>query len=234
MTKQKPKLADEDFRARLLRLEQLGVPVGPVADPSPEPDRLILKQTDEGIARLYELPSGEIGVVIPVEITVLTSGVLIIDRELTTSLDDFPLEFTDSDWGFYASVIDEQPYSAQNLNYLLTSGQPLRPCQTRGIIIANGWSKIPPNCRENMQLKVELFLRDERRNEICSEFVVRLDRILKLKYERKQEIRRDRLRSTGRARCASEERDRGTASERVKPSNDSIDGMKHQKPNLSN
>ena len=233
MPKQRPKMDDREFRARLLRLKQLGVTVGPVANLSHEPERLILKQTDDGSATLYELPSGELAVVIPIEITVLMSGVLIIGRDLTTSLDDFPLDFTDPEWGHYESVIDVYPYPAKNLNCLLTSGLPLSPRQARGVLIANGWSKIPPQYHDNVQLKVQLLLMDEKRNEICSEFVVLLDRTLKRIYERKQAIRRGGARSTGRERCASEARDLWIASESaIKHRKDSGDVMqKHEKPN---
>ncbi len=219
--------------SRLLRLEQLGVPVGRVADPSPEPERLILKQIEDGFARLYELPSGEIAVVIPSEITVLMSGLLIIDRELTTSLDDFPLEFTEpTEWEPYKSVIDEYPYPSENLTYLLTSRFPLRPCQRRGVIIANGWSAISPQYHENTRLTAQLFLRDERQNEICAEFVVRLDRSLKLRYERKQAIRRENARSTARDRRTSPVKDLWIAPEKeITHRKDSDDVLKPERPN---
>ena len=111
----------------------------------------------------------------PVQITVLTPGILIIEQELTTSLDDFPLEFADpTEWKYYEDVIADCP-SRENLNYLLMNPRPLRPRKELGVIVASGWNKIPPQFHDNTGVKAQLLLIDERRNEIYAEFVVRLD-----------------------------------------------------------
>jgi len=238
MARLKPKVSDRESRARLSRLEQLGIPARPVADPSPEPERLIVEQTDYHFARLHELLSGEIGLVVPVQITVLTPGILIIEQELTTSLNEFPLEFTDpTEWKYYEDVIDDCP-SRENLNYLLMNPRSLHPRKEHGIIVANGWSTIPPQFHDDTSLKAQLRLMDERRNEICAEFVVRLDRSLKRMYEKRHAERRERMRSTVGERLYASEAERRRDQENVaqresfKPRKDSNGAIqKPQQPN---
>jgi hypothetical protein len=199
MTRRKLTLTDREYRARLLRLKQLGIPIGSAADPSPEPDRLILEQIDHAYARLFELPSGAVAVVVLARMTVLTSGMLITDLEMTTGLNYFPLDLKDPEEGlFHKDVIDWLPFSRPFLNHQLTSGTPLRPCQVEGVIVANGWSAVPPQCHDETLVRVELSLRDERRNEVCVEFGVRVDRSLKRNYERKRAILRERMPRNGR------------------------------------
>lgn len=199
MTRQRLTLTDQECRARLLRLEQLGITIGSAADPSPEPERLILEQIDHAYAWLFELPSNAVAVVVLARMTVLTSGMLITDFEMTTGLDDFPLDLEDPAEGlFHKDVMDCLPFSRPVLNHWLTCGIPLRHRQVEGVILANGWSVVPPQCHDETPVRVELFLRDERRNEICVDFEVRVDRSLKRKYERKQAILRERMPRNGR------------------------------------
>ncbi len=73
------KTEEQEYRDRLSCLEKRRIRIGSAGDPSPEPDRLILEQIDHGFARLFELPSGEVAVVVPARMTVLTSGMLITD-----------------------------------------------------------------------------------------------------------------------------------------------------------
>lgn len=182
------KSEEQDYRVRLLLLEELGIPIGSAPDPAPEPDRLIIEQIDREFARLYELPSGEIALVATARMTIRTSGILITHREITTSLDDYPLELSDpTGWKYYQDVIDSLPYSPKNLSRWLTSSLPLRPCQVQGVIIANGWTRVPPECRDETTVRMELFIRDERSNEIGTEFELRLDRSLKRRYESRRQ-----------------------------------------------
>jgi len=197
MATQRLKLTNTEHRqhhASLVRLKQLGIPIGSDDDPSPEPDRLVLAQLPHEPARLYEFLSDEVGVVVPVRMTVLTSGMLITDPEIRTGLYDRPLDFSDSTWDRYQEVIDTLCFPLPVLNRRLTSGVPLRRCQVEGVIIANGWSEVPPQWHDETPVKVELFLRDERRTEICSQFAVRLDRSLKRKYEWFQARQRENMR----------------------------------------
>jgi hypothetical protein len=203
MTTKKSRLSRteyQEYRARLLRLKQLGTLIGSADDPSPEPDRLILEQIQPAFAKLYELPSGEAAVVAPTRMTVLISGMLITKCEMTTGLDDWPLDFSDpSEWQYYKDVIEALlPYSPLVLNNRLTSGLPLRPRQVEGLIIANGWISALPKCHDETLVPVKLLLRDERSNEVCFEFEVRVDRSLKRRYERRQRERSGRVRLTKR------------------------------------
>jgi hypothetical protein len=194
------KAEDQEYRARLLRLKQLGIPIGCSDDASPEPDRLVLEQIQPEFARLHELPLGAVAVVAPAKITVATSGILITDRGMTTPWDDCLLDLGDpKEWESYQDVIDGLlPYSPTVLNDWLTSGLPLRPRQVEGVIIANGFISVPPECHDETLVTVELLLRDERRNDFCFDFRVRVDRSVKRMYERRQRERSERARLTKR------------------------------------
>jgi hypothetical protein len=201
MPKQKLKLPDHEYRARLGRLKQLGVSIGPTTARSPEPDRLIVEQIDREYARLFELPSGAVAVLVLAKMTVLTSGLLVTDLEMILPWDDCMLDLEDPEGSqFHKDVIDSLPFSAPVLNHQLKSGIALRPCTLDGAILANScWGVVPPQYHDETPLTVKLFLGDERHNEICVDFEVRLDRSLKRNYERKQARRREGRRLTGRS-----------------------------------
>ena len=199
MAKRRLTLTDQESRSRLSRLKSLGIPIGSVASPLRDPGRLTLQQIAHERAALYELPSGAVGVVVPARMTVLTSGMLITYQEITTSLDEYPLDFSDPDeWPYHPAMIDTLCSERPLLNRYLTSSLPLRPCQVEGVIIANGWSVVPPQYHDNTTLRVKLVLEDERRNEIPFEFRVQLDRSLKRAYELKQARRREKMPPSGR------------------------------------
>lgn len=197
MPKQKLKITKteiQEYRARLLRLEEMGIPIGSVCHASPEPDRLTLEQIEHDFAKIYDLPSGEVAVVVPAKITVLTSGILITHVEMTIPWDDYPLELSDpEESSYYQDLTAGLPqFPPTVLNRLLTSEVPLRPRQAEGVIFANGWTSFPPEYHDEMLVKVKLLFGDEKRNEICVEFGVRVDRSLKRKHERRQRERRER------------------------------------------
>ena len=190
MTRPRLQLTVQEYRARLSRLKEWGIPIDSAAGPSPEPDRLILEPINPGSARLYELPSGAVIVTAPARLTVLISEVLITDHEMIVSLDDCPLELDDpEEWEGYTDVIDCLPYSAKVLNPRLTRGQPLRRQREEGVILGMGWCKVPAQLHDETPLNVTLRLFDERSNDICAEFDVRLDRSLMRIYARKFKMR---------------------------------------------
>ena len=90
----------------------------------------------------------------------------------------------------FQTVGNTQPFAN------LTPEVPLRQRQVQGVIVAEGWTSVPPECHDESLVTVELLLRDERRNELCFEFGVRVDRSVKRKYERRQRERHERMRST--------------------------------------
>jgi hypothetical protein len=116
---------------------------------------------------------------------------------------DCQLELSDpAEDKYYPDLIDWLPYNTPTklLNNLLTSEGPLRPCQQQGVIVADGWTFVPPECPDEWPLTMELLLRDERRNEFCFKFEVRLDRRLKRKYERRVREHHERIGSINRSR----------------------------------
>jgi hypothetical protein len=64
------------------------------------------------------------------------------------------------------------------------------------VIVADDWTFVLPECPDELPVTIKLLLTDERRNDFCFEFEVRLDRSLKLTYERRQRERHERMRST--------------------------------------
>lgn len=189
----------QEYRSQLLQLGDMGIPIEYVAeDPLPKPDRFTLEQIEHWFARIYELPSGAVVVVAPAKLTVRTSGLLFMEHELRLPWDDFPLELCDPEENpDYQKLIGWLPhYSPPTiLNRLLTPEVPLRHRQVQGVIFAEGWTDIPPECDDESLVTAELLLRDERRNEFCFEFGVRVDRKVKRKYERLQKERRELARS---------------------------------------
>ena len=173
----------QEDRARLLRLEKMGIPIGSAGDSSQAPERLTLQQIDHQPAMIYELPLGDVAVVVPAKMTV-TSRILITDLEMTTPWDDLLLDLSDpEEIPCYEDLIAKLPEPPPEiLNHRLTGGDPLRLCQKEGVIIAHGWSSVPSKCRDGTLVTVKLFLGDERDNELCFGFEARVDRSLKRKY----------------------------------------------------
>jgi hypothetical protein len=148
--------------------------------------------------RIYDLPSGAVAVVVPAKLIVPISGILPMACAMMIAWDDFPLELSDpTESTYYQALIDELPYHRTALlNQWLTSKTPLSRRQSEGVIVAEGWTSFPPELHDEALVKVELLLRDERHNEMCFDFEVRVDRNLKHKYERRQRERRERMRLT--------------------------------------
>ncbi len=203
MPKQQLKITKAEYQescARVLRLKEMGIPTGSGPRPSPEPARLALEQIDQDSARIYELLSGMVAVVVPATIRVLVSGPLITDVAVFIPRFDCPLELSDpAENRYYPELIDRLPYNTPTklLNNYLTFEISLRPCQLQGVIVAEGWTSVPPQCHDESLVRMELLLRDERRNEFCFEFGVRLDRSLKRKYEGRQRERHESMGSKG-------------------------------------
>jgi hypothetical protein len=89
------KAEDQEHRTRLTQLEQMYIEIGRAADPSHEPDRFALEQTQDEVASIYELPLGEVAIVVPAKMIVLKPGILITDVAMMTPWDDWPLELSD-------------------------------------------------------------------------------------------------------------------------------------------
>jgi len=202
MPKQRLKITkkeDQEYRTCLLRLEKMGISTGSPGNPSPELDRFVLEQISHEFARIYELPSGAVAVVAPAKLTVRISGLLFTDHALMLPWGEFPLELSNLEESPYCQeLITWSPdYSPPRiLNSLLTPEVPLRPCQVKGVIVAEGWTSVPPKCHDESLVTVELLLRDEQRNEFQFDFRARVNRSLMRQYERRQLERRERMGST--------------------------------------
>jgi len=190
----------QQYQSRLTRLEQMGIPIGHAVDCPPEAERISLDQTQYEIAKLYELPWGEVAVLVPAKLTVLRSGILMTEVALKTPWDDGALElWASGDSPYYQDVIRSLYHSPPTvLNSWLEPEVPLRPRQTEGVIIAGGYVNVPAECRDQARVKVSLLLLDERRNEFCFDFGVEVDRIFMREHERRRQQRQLKLaRSTG-------------------------------------
>jgi hypothetical protein len=195
------KTEDQEHRARLSRLEQLRIPIGQVGDPSHEPDRLILEQAEHECASIYELPLGEVAVVVPAKMHVLNSGILITDVAMMMPWDDWPLDLwkPEGKSNYYDELIGRlYHFPPRLLNPYLKSELPLDVRQVDGVIIARGYSSIPSKFHDESPVTVELLLMDKRRNELCFEFGVRVDRSVMRECKRKQLERCEFARTRGR------------------------------------
>jgi hypothetical protein len=211
MPTQKSKLTkteDQENRTILSQLEGMGILTGRTGNLSPEPDGLTFEQTQNEFATIYELPWGEVAVVVPAMMTILTSRSFITAAAMLTPWDERPLDLWDPEEdpnyeenAYYKDLINWLPYSPPTvLNRLLTNDAPLRPHRVKGVIFAHGYSSIPSKFHDHslvmVELVVELLLRDERRKELSFDFGVRMDRSLIRKYERRQRERREFAPST--------------------------------------
>ena len=184
-----------ECRDRLLRLEQIGIATGDARNLSSKPGRLILEQIDPEFARVYDLPSGEVVVVVPAKLTVLESGVMIINQQMTTPRDEYVLDLSDPREHEHPSFQDLTQglpaYPQFILNdFLVERSAPLGRGQLRGVIFATGWSSDPATYCEGPFLTMDLSLRDEQGNETYCKFRGEVDRHFRLKYERQQQERR--------------------------------------------
>jgi hypothetical protein len=181
------------YRARLSQLAKMDIPIGHATDPSPEHDRLELKQTQNDFARIYELPMGEVGVVVPAEMTILKSGILITNVAMMIPGDDCPIDLWDPEENldyFYKELIGQLYHSPPRLLYpYLKRELPLNVCKVEGVIIAHGSSSIFSKYHDHSPIPVQLLLEDERDNELSFDFGVEVDRSLMHEWERRRRER---------------------------------------------
>ncbi len=188
-----------EYRTQLSQLKEMGVLVGDAGESTPEPDPFTLEQVDHELAKLYELPLGEIAVVGFAELTVLRSGDLITDREMMTPWGDVFDLGDPEECPYYDDLICGWPeWPPKFLNSWLTHHLPLHPRQEEGAIIATGRGSIPTNCHDETKVTVELLLRNQWGKESCFDFQVRVDRFVKNKYEQRQQELREVTRLTKR------------------------------------
>ena len=179
----------QEFRARVLRLKRAGIVTGTSGKPSSVPKRFILRQIDRELARIHDLPSGEVAAVMLCELMALKPGATIRHCAMTPPWGGPQLDLSEpqeSPW--YDGLIQGLPHSPPTvLNRWLTGQAPLpRGPKLEGVVIATGQNSAPPNYHNEMQVVMELSLTDEKGNKLEFEFKARVDRSLKRKYERQQ------------------------------------------------
>jgi hypothetical protein len=197
MTKRRSTLSSaerQEYRDRLLRLERMGVAIGPVGKTLYEPARLTF-EFDHRFARVYDLPLGEVAVMAPAKMTVFTSGTLITDAVMIAPWNDLSLELSDpKECPYYDDLTRKLPELPANFfNHWLTRGVPLRLRQEDGVIFAKGWGSIPPECHDETLVSVKLLLTAQRHNEMSFDFEARVDRSVQRKYQPRQGRRPERL-----------------------------------------
>lgn len=191
----------EEHHSRLRQLQEMGVAVGSVGESVTKPNRFTLVQVLHDLARVYELPGDGVAVVVYADLAVFKTGAMITDSDLIVPWDDFPLELGDPEaTSYYKEVLGGAPYWPPTiLNRWLTGQLPLSRGRLEGVIVATGWSKVPPTWHDEASACVELLLRDEEENEFCFEFGARVDRSLKRKYKRQSQQRSAALQFTKRS-----------------------------------
>lgn len=172
----------QEYRTRLLELEKMGIPIWRGGDFWHEPNSISLEQIEPAV--IYELPLDDIAFVGPVEMTVLTSRILIKAAEMTTPWDDLLLDLSDpEEIPYYEDLIAKLPEPPPKiLNHWLTHKRPLGLRREEGLIIAYGRSRVPPECHDGKQVPVRLILGNPWGNELCFDFEARVDRSIKRKY----------------------------------------------------
>jgi hypothetical protein len=175
----------QEHHASLLWLKSIGIPVSGADDLSHPPVRLKLLQVDHELGTIHDLPGAALAVVLHAKLLVFTGGIFITRYEATIPWDPLPLDLSDPEASaYYEDVISGSiPYPPMLLNRRLTGEVPLRRGQVQGMIIAMGWSSVPPQYHDHKQVPIELSLWDECDNELGFAFWARVDRSVKRKYE---------------------------------------------------
>lgn len=174
------KQQEGEYRARLSRLEDMGLATGSDGDISSEPERFILEQTDHEFARVHDLAAGEVAVVLPAKLTVLKPGVMFTEAQLRPSWIDWEIDLDNVENN--ESIINEitqglRVFPTRILNHEFVGRPvPLRPCQIEGVIIGNGYSPVPTKLHDETIVTMELLLMDERNSVFSYEFRARVDR----------------------------------------------------------
>jgi hypothetical protein len=157
-------------------------------DTPPDPDRLSLEQIHDGTAKIYDLPSNAVALVVPARLIILKSGMLITHVSVKIPWDDCPLELIEpwDDLVHGELIRGQHSLLPTSLNLWLKSPVQLRPRNVEGVILAEGWTSFPTDHQDSMPVTVELLIEDERHNKIKFDFEARVDRNLKRRYEQKQ------------------------------------------------
>lgn len=187
-TRQRPlkKKEQSDYEATCSQLEKLGIEAKCNRIPDPKQRCFSLEPIYEEFARAHDLPDGSVAVTLPAKLTVLKSGVMFNDALVLPQWDDASLDLEEpQEHRHFAEFIRDFPrFEPTVLNKFLVGRQlPLRPCQLEGLIIAIGWSHVPAVYQDEKRVSFKVCLTDRQEAEVRCNFIARVDRRLKLRYE---------------------------------------------------
>jgi hypothetical protein len=159
---------------------------GGAGDIVTKPDGFGLEQDWTDLARVYDLPNGEVGIVVFAKLTVLKSGSMLTHSPIVTPWDDVAVDLDSPDQSrFFDEMLQGSPdWPPKVLNGWLTGKTPLRCGLREGAIVATGYGRIPPEYRDETPVLLKLLLIDEDQSELQLCFQARLDRSIKHRFER--------------------------------------------------
>jgi hypothetical protein len=102
--------------------------------------------------------------------------------------DDFPLDLSDPEEDpNYEHLIGRLPYHLPLLlNRFLTSHVPLTIQRQEGVIIAQGYTRVPAKYHDETCVNLELLLSDEWGNIVCFDFGARMDHSVMRAWDRRR------------------------------------------------
>ena len=178
------------FRASISRSKEIGaLPEFAGGHPYvPKSLRLHPLQTED--AEVWELPSGEVAAILPIEIMrPLRPRAWIVGCQIVLPWEGPEFELQDPEHNGIYSHLKQRLYPERLLNRWLTDQIPLPDRKLQGYIVGYSWIQIPPEYPNEMPVSVKLMVTDDRKAEYYLDFAAHLDRSLKLSYERKRQAR---------------------------------------------
>jgi hypothetical protein len=188
MPRRQPRLStrqEAEYRRICNKLQNLGIQVNAGATAEPKP-RFKLEPIHPCFARVHDLPNGSAAFTLPARLTVFSS-VMITDALVWPEWDEGSADLEDPrDHRDLNNFLKDFPtYSPKILNDLLVGRtHPVERCRYEGLLIAIGWTRVPPTYSDEKLVNIELRLRYEQDLAFSCNFVARVDRSLKYKYER--------------------------------------------------
>ena len=183
------KTEQEQYRASLLKLEEIHIKTECMVEPPPRPKRFTLEPIYPEFARVYDLPAGDVAVVLPAKFATLKSGVMFTDAAVFPQWDDVPLGLEGPEENRYFDRLADQGFvsyePATILNHLLVGRSvPLRICRhEEGLIIATGWSNVPAKYHDETCVTLKQWLKDEQGTEFSCDFSAGVSRRFKREDE---------------------------------------------------
>ncbi len=172
---------------QLSRLEELGI-LQSTRGYRDVSKRLLVTPWDGEVAQICELPSGQLVLILPIEMMANRSNVLIVDHEITLFSEPLELDLDgpQDDYARFKKFFYEWPPTI--LNHWFGGERLLPKKKLRGVILGYAWMPIRPEYPDGMRVKITLTLADEMGAECRLGFQAFLDRTTKRRHE---EMRRE-------------------------------------------